>query len=90
MQSLPHSDSDPIILNTLFWHQMPDHLQRRYAGQSHMGRIYALDIDGQLCHLWAEGSIYEEAAWRRSRTLSPIRDREVIELMRGEPLGKAV
>ncbi len=90
MRSLLHSDHDPIILDTLFWHQLPAHLQRRYAGQSLMGRIYALDIGGQVHYVWAEGSIYEEAAWYSIRVLSPVRDREVTELVRGEPLGQAV
>ncbi len=90
MRALPHSDHDPIILDSLYWHQLPAHLQRRYAGQSLMGRIYTLDIGGQVHHVWAEGSIYEEAAWHSSRRLSLRRDREVIDLIRGEPLGEAV
>ncbi len=90
MRWLPNIDQDPIILDTIYWHQLPTHLQRRYAGQSLMGRIHALDIGGQVVYLCAEGSLFEEAIWHSSHRLSLSHDREVIELMRGEPLGKAV
>lgn len=81
---------EPIIVNMLYWHQLPQPLQLSYAGQSRMGRIYALDAGGQLEFIWAEGSIYEGAAWHCSRALNPIRDSEVVSILRGGAYGKAV
>lgn len=81
---------EPVILNTCYWHKLPKRLRRRYAGQSRMGRVYALDTGGHVEYVWSEGSIYEEAAWHRSRVLSLRSDHEVIAILRGDVYGKAV
>lgn len=77
-------DGDPRIIKVLYWHQLPKHLQRKYAGRSVMGRVYALDLGhDEIAYLWSEAGLFEEAAWHYSRLLDEKADREVIALMQG-------
>lgn len=78
MKALVGYRLDPVIMRVIYWHQLPEQLKRRYAGRSQMGRIYALDLGGEVVYLWSEAGIYEEAAWHGSRLLDPVKDAQVL------------